>query len=167
MGRLRGCRYGQSVGWTSKRCTMGSGIAPAFPTHRARHRYYRWPTDCVHHVPALRDQNIDLPQLRDDLFRQSSSLDTAELEEIKQEISRLKAQPPALSRRREQNCAQVHSSQRASFAAKTTAAGTSSAANRAGFSSNVAGVNSRRSSSPSPIRSGTGHVMPVTHRLYL
>src|SRR5262249_25969533 len=25
--------------------------------------------DCVHHVLALRDQNIDLPQLRDDLFR--------------------------------------------------------------------------------------------------
>src|SRR5262249_32581688 len=26
-------------------------------------------TDCIHHVLALRDQNIDLPQLRDDLFR--------------------------------------------------------------------------------------------------
>ena len=25
--------------------------------------------DCVHHVLALRDQNIDLPQLRNDLFR--------------------------------------------------------------------------------------------------
>src|SRR5262249_7960825 len=25
--------------------------------------------DCVHHVLTLRDQNIDLPQLRDDLFR--------------------------------------------------------------------------------------------------
>src|SRR5499426_2443137 len=25
--------------------------------------------DCIHHVLALRDQNIDLPQLRDDLFR--------------------------------------------------------------------------------------------------
>src|SRR6516164_6193124 len=25
--------------------------------------------NCVHHVLALRDQNIDLPQLRDDLFR--------------------------------------------------------------------------------------------------
>src|SRR5262249_38711127 len=26
-------------------------------------------TDCIHHVLALRDQNIDLPQLRNDLFR--------------------------------------------------------------------------------------------------
>src|SRR5262249_53939162 len=25
--------------------------------------------DCIHHVLALRDQNIDLPQLRNDLFR--------------------------------------------------------------------------------------------------
>jgi hypothetical protein len=25
--------------------------------------------DCVHHVLALRDENIDLPQLRNDLFR--------------------------------------------------------------------------------------------------
>src|SRR5262249_39661621 len=25
--------------------------------------------DCIHHVLALRDQNIELPQLRDDLFR--------------------------------------------------------------------------------------------------
>src|SRR5262249_61521051 len=25
--------------------------------------------DCIHHVLALRDQNIDLPQLRDDLLR--------------------------------------------------------------------------------------------------
>jgi hypothetical protein len=39
--------------------------------------------------------------------------------------------------------------------AKTMAAGTSSAANRAGFSSNFGGVNSRRSSSPSSIPSGT------------
>jgi hypothetical protein len=29
MGRLHGCRYGRSARWTSKRCTMGSGIAPA------------------------------------------------------------------------------------------------------------------------------------------
>src|SRR5437899_5893196 len=31
MGRLRGCRYGRSVGWTSKRRTMDSGIAARFP----------------------------------------------------------------------------------------------------------------------------------------
>jgi hypothetical protein len=31
MGRLPGCRYGRSVGRTAKRCTMGSGIATAFP----------------------------------------------------------------------------------------------------------------------------------------
>jgi len=43
-----------------------------------------WPNDFIGGVPALRDQNIDLPQPRDDLFRQSSPLDTAELEEIKQ-----------------------------------------------------------------------------------
>src|SRR5262249_43821109 len=34
-------------------------------------RYLAHPdlADCIHHVLALRDQNIDLPQLRDDLFR--------------------------------------------------------------------------------------------------
>src|SRR5262245_34574751 len=45
---------------------------------KLRRTQRRWPashlahpdlTDCIHHVLALRDQNIDLPQLRDDLFR--------------------------------------------------------------------------------------------------
>src|SRR5262249_659543 len=34
-----------------------------------RHLAHADLADCVHHVLALRDQNIDLPQLRDDLFR--------------------------------------------------------------------------------------------------
>src|SRR5262249_36131177 len=34
-----------------------------------RHLAHADLADCVHHVLALRDQNIDLPQLRNDLFR--------------------------------------------------------------------------------------------------
>src|SRR5262249_15749887 len=34
-----------------------------------RHLTHPHLADCLHHVLALRDQNLDLPQLRDDLFR--------------------------------------------------------------------------------------------------
>src|SRR6266480_1501677 len=34
-----------------------------------RHLAHADLADCVHYVLALREQNIDLPQLRDDLFR--------------------------------------------------------------------------------------------------
>jgi hypothetical protein len=34
-----------------------------------RHLAHADLADCVHHILALRDQNIDLPQLRNDLFR--------------------------------------------------------------------------------------------------
>jgi hypothetical protein len=39
-----------------------------------RHLAHADLANCVHHVLALRDQNIDLPQLRDDLFRCIASL---------------------------------------------------------------------------------------------
>src|SRR5262249_9189092 len=40
-------------------------LAPAIIRHLAHADL----ADCVHHILALRDQNIDLPQLRNDLFR--------------------------------------------------------------------------------------------------
>src|SRR5262249_12634830 len=47
------------------------GLQPAelLPPPIIRHLAHPDLADCVHHVLTLRDQNIDLPQLRDDLFR--------------------------------------------------------------------------------------------------
>src|SRR5262249_15216508 len=47
------------------------GLQPTelLPPPIIRHLAHPDLTDCIHHVLALRDQNIDLPQLRDDLFR--------------------------------------------------------------------------------------------------
>src|SRR5262249_40907200 len=46
------------------------GLQPAelLPPPIIRHLAHPDLADCVHHVLTLRDQNIDLPQLRDDLF---------------------------------------------------------------------------------------------------
>jgi len=49
------------VGWTSKRCTMGSGIALAFPKHQPRHRYYWWcsgPARPVHRPAAASRRSL-------------------------------------------------------------------------------------------------------------
>src|SRR5215468_5441016 len=40
----------------------------SWPPPIIRHLTHPDLADCIHHVLALRDQNIDLPQLRDDLF---------------------------------------------------------------------------------------------------
>src|SRR5215472_6771969 len=47
------------------------GLQPTelLPPPIIRHLAHPDLTDCIYHVLALRDQNIDLPQLRDDLFR--------------------------------------------------------------------------------------------------
>src|SRR5262249_13267028 len=49
-------------------CVVPSDAARA-PRRLIRHLAHPDLANGVHHVLALRDQNIDLPQLRDDLFR--------------------------------------------------------------------------------------------------
>jgi hypothetical protein len=61
-------------GFSSCRVTRRSAPTgwPLFPPPAlGQRRYLTHPdlADCIHHVLALRDQNIDLPQLRNDFFR--------------------------------------------------------------------------------------------------
>src|SRR5262245_47089317 len=52
-----------------RRFTCSVFSPPNRPPPIIRHLAHPDLSDCVHHVLTLRDQNIDLPQLRDDLFR--------------------------------------------------------------------------------------------------